>query len=136
MIITAEQAEQLNAVDAYAITSYSRVNGRLDTTEQKVSQWEGLTLEIYVGLSGFGEAHGSCVPTWQAGASADTIEEALTRALTYAPAQRDLANARSRGTLHELLPEYDPDGTRFAKRKPKASGPKLSLNELTALLDI
>lgn len=138
MIITAEQAEQLNAVDAYAIASFARVNGRVSSADEKIERWEGLTVEVMVSISGYGETQGNATPTWQASSSGDSLEEAFARALAYAPGQLAETNARASGRMADLLPEFDPDGTRFPKRKrqAKVSGPKLSLADLTSMFDL
>lgn len=89
-------------------------------------------------LSGFGESTGSMTPTWESSSTQPTHAAAFFVALGFAPAQREAANARAQGRLGDLLPEYDPDGTRFAKpkRTRKASGPKLSMAELDKLLGL
>lgn len=81
-----------------------------------------------VTFSGFGETEDFVTPTWQSSGQADTLDEAFSKALLYAPTQRQACTARGRSAL---LPEY---GVKKPARRTKSSGPKLSLDQLTDLL--
>lgn len=132
MIITPQDSEKLLALDVYAIA----VSGRMDPAKDQDEPWLGRELFLTVSLSGFGETSGNATVTWQSSGSGETLDEAFSRALLYAPAQLESANARAAGRLGEILPEYDPDGTRTRKtrRAPKLSGPKISAEQLSVLL--
>lgn len=133
MIFTLEQEQQLAALRVYAISC----GGRLDPARDSETEWLGRELTVTVTLSGYGTSNDKSTPTWQASATDSDIESAFTRALTFAPAQRAEADARAQGRLNDILPEYDPDGTRFKKqRRARTNGPKISAEELAKLLGL
>lgn len=85
-----------------------------------------------VTLSGFGETTGSTTPTWQSSGQDETFAAALEKAIAFAPAQRQVCNERGK---YALIPDYDPEGLKPKRSRTKSSGPKLSLDDLTALLN-
>lgn len=136
MILSAEHNEQLLALDAYAITARMG-SGQLGPIHNPEGhEWTGLELTVTVTISGYGDTLANATPTWQASATDTTLEAAFNRALQYAPAQLAECNARAAGRLHEVLPDFDPDGTRKGKtrRAPRPSGPKISAEQLADLL--
>lgn len=134
MILTLQQSVQLQDLRAYSISCASR----LDEASPNVDPWEGRELLVTVTISGYGTSNDKSTPTWQASATDSDIGAAFARALTFAPAQREAADAIAAGRLGDILPEYDPDGSRFkkTKRSKSSSGKKLSADELAALLDL
>lgn len=132
MILTSEQAEQLTALRVYTLSCSGKVHGG-----SNINPWGGQELLVTVTLSGYGTTHDKATPTWQASATDSDIESAFARALTFAPAQREACDARAAGRLGDILPEYDPDGTRFKKqRRTRTNGPKLSMEDLNKLLGL
>ena len=128
MHLTAEHQAQLLAVDAYAISLMGRMDPRKGDQGEP---WLDRELLLTVVISGFGETSGNSTVTWQAQASGETIEQALERALLFAPAALAEANARAAGRLGSILPEYDPDNSR---KRSKAPAKKISLDQLNDLL--
>lgn len=133
MIITPEQSHQLQDLRVYSITIAGHSSLR---HIEGMDPWAGKELVMAVTFHGYGDNSANLAPTWQSTGYGESIATAFEYALTFAPAQRDKANAASRNALHTVLPEYDPDGSRFKRqRQPKSKGPKLSLDQLMNLLD-
>jgi hypothetical protein len=134
MIFSPEQSQALQDLRVYTITVSGHKAPRHVEGEDP---WAGKELTMAVTLHGYGDNAGNCAPTWQSSGHGENLAEAFDKALLFAPAQREKANAVSRNALHEVLPEYDPDGTRFRKtrtpRTKRAAGPKVSLDDLMKL---
>jgi hypothetical protein len=134
MILTADYSQQLVALRVYSIT-YS---GRMTPLLENEDEWLGRELEVTVTLSGYGTTNDKATPTWQSSATDSDVGAAFARALAFAPAQREECDLRAAGRLGEILPEYDPDGTRFAKRPrvARTAKKKISADELAQLLGL